>query len=410
MKALYFIIIGLYSLSIQIASLFNSKAKKWVSGRRYIFSRLKEAIPQKIKLIWVHCASLGEFEQGRPLIEKIKTEKPEYKILLTFFSPSGYEIRKNYELADYVFYLPIDTPGNAKKFINIVDPEVVVFVKYEFWFHFINRLYKQDIPVFCISAIFRKDQLFFKFYGKWYRKMLLKFTHFFVQDERSKSLLERYSINNVTISGDTRFDRVHAIVKQSKGIPLIETFTDNYPVLIAGSSWPADEKLLIEYINETPHNIKLIFAPHEIHEDHIINIEKQLSKKSIRFSNADKNNVKDNDVLIINNIGMLSSLYKYSKVAYIGGGFGKGIHNVLEAATFGQPVIFGPNHKKFKEALDLIEVGGGFCIKNYRQLSTLLDTLFKDSTMLLQSSTKSKKYVRSNLGGTQKIFESIFSK
>ncbi|MBN1184887.1 MAG: 3-deoxy-D-manno-octulosonic acid transferase [Bacteroidales bacterium] len=397
-----------YVLGISIASLFNSKARQWKKGRKNIFKRLESAIKPGESIFWIHCASLGEFEQGRPLIEKIKNEKPELKVLLTFFSPSGYEIRKNYEHADYIFYLPPDFRRKAKRFIRIVNPSYVIFVKYEFWYHYLNILRKTNVPTYCISAIFRKDQVFFRSMGKWYRNVLLKFTHLFVQNEKSKELLAQYNINNVTIAGDTRFDRVQAIVQQAKEIPVVEVFKENKPVLIAGSSWPPDEKLLLEYINDTSFDIKLIIAPHEIHEEKIVQIEKQLKLPSIRFTEANESNCKEAKVLIVNNMGMLSSLYKYGTVAYIGGGFGKGIHNILEAATFGLPVLFGPNYQKFQEAVNLINEGGAFSLSSYKELESHLDRLFGSSEQLQLASSRSKKYVEANLGGTEKILGYLF--
>ena len=401
---IYDITLFFLSISIRIAALFgNAKAKLWIEGRKNIFQKVKNKISElntpNSKLIWFHCASLGEFEQGRPLIESIKALSlgrgvgGEAKIILTFFSPSGYEIRKNYEHANAVFYLPLDTKENAKKFIELIQPSMVFFIKYEFWYHYFMELHKRKIPVYVVSAIFRPDQLFFKWYGGLFRKLLKTVKHFFVQNENSKSLLNSLGINNVTVSGDTRFDRVFDTCQNVKSFPLIEKFKDNKKVLIAGSTWEQDEKLLVELATLSPSplsqgrgvggEVKLIIAPHEIHESHIQSIIQQLKNLTIvRYSQANEENVKGADVLVIDNIGMLSSLYQYGNIAYIGGGFSKGIHNILEAATFGMPVIFGPNYEKFQEAKELIRLGGAFSIDSYEALEKTINFLLGDELVL----------------------------
>ena len=393
-----------YTMAIKTSSLFNDKAKLWVNGRKNIFAKLQEGFKNETnKIIWVHAASLGEFEQGRPLIEKLKQKYPEKKILLTFFSPSGYEIRKNYDKADYIFYLPADTPANAKKFIEIVKPETVYFIKYEFWRNYLHELYKKNIPTFLVSGIFRKEQVFFKQSGKSYRKVLDYFTHFFVQNQTSLDLLKSIDITNVTISGDTRFDRVIDIAKQTIELKKVEEFCDNKQIIIAGSSWQADEEFLAKYINSTKFDIKLIIAPHEIKEQNITRITKLLNKKVLLYSDIENANPSNFDVLIINNIGLLSSLYKYGSIAYIGGGFGVGIHNILEAATFGKAIIFGPKYQKFKEAVDLIKLKGAFSIGDYQEMEKHFDKLLSDKEYLLETSEIAENFVKNNAGAVDLI-------
>jgi 3-deoxy-D-manno-octulosonic-acid transferase len=394
-----------------MVSLFgNQKAKLWIAGRRNIFEKLTGNLKPNEKRIWVHAASLGEFEQGRPIIEKIKSQYPEYKILVTFFSPSGYEVRKNYNGADYIYYLPADTLRNAKRFINLVKPEKVFFIKYEFWYNYLNTLKKQDIPVYLCSAIFRNNQLFFKWYGGWYRKILHMFSHLFVQTQESKELLSSIRFTNVTITGDTRFDRVYDIALKAKEIPEVAAFVGVSQCLIAGSTWEPDEDLLSGYINASDLPLKYIIAPHEIHASHIERLEKSIHKKVIRYSTWKNNTTSEYDVLIIDNIGMLSSLYRYGQVSYIGGGFGKGIHNTLEAATFGLPIIFGPNYLKFQEAKDLIATGGAFSISTQNELNVKLDELFKDPIALCRAQRTAADYVKNNIGATEKILDHIWDK
>ena len=346
MTILYLVGIRIFHLLVIIVSPFNSKAKLWLKGRKRIFRSLKKGVKQDDKILWFHCASLGEFEQGRPVIELFKKEYPNHKILLTFYSPSGYEIRKNYEYADCVYYLPLDTPVNAKLFLDIVKPEAVFFVKYEFWYFFLREIGKRNIPLYLVSGIFRKNQRFFKSYGIKSKKMLRWFTHFFVQNEESKQLLNSINLKNVSVTGDTRFDRVYKIAQQSKYLPLIKKFAEKSPVIVAGSTWRPDEELIIEYFNYTKNPFKIIIAPHEIHKENILRIIDSIKsdKKVLRYSEAQEDNIENADILIIDSIGILSSVYKYGTIAYIGGGFGKGIHNILEAATFGLPIVFGPNY------------------------------------------------------------------
>ena len=399
MKFVYNTGIRAYTSAIKTASLFNDKAKLWVDGRKNIFEKLEADFKQNTaKVIWVHAASLGEFEQGRPLIEKLKQKYPEKKILLTFFSPSGYEIRKNYDKADYIYYLPADTPKNATKFIEIVKPETVYFIKYEFWQNYLYTLHKQNIPIYLVSGIFRKEQVFFKKSGKSYRKVLNYFTHFFVQNKTSLNLLKGIDIDNVTVSGDTRFDRVIDIANKTIELKKVAEFCDNKQIIIAGSSWQPDEELLAKYINTTKLDVKLIIAPHEIKEQNIARIIKLINKNILLYSDIENSNPKDYDVLIINNIGLLSSLYKYADIAYIGGGFGVGIHNILEAATFGKPIVFGPKYQKFKEAVDLIELKAAFSISNYTELENIFNRFLTDKELLKQASEISAKFVQDNAG------------
>ena len=405
MKWGYNLILGLYWILVNIAALFNKKAKQFVVGRKGQFQKLSKAFIATDKIIWFHSASLGEFEQGRPVIEAFKKEHPGLKILVTFFSPSGYEIRKNYSGADYICYLPLDYSWNAAKFLDIIKPQAIYFIKYEFWPNYINEAKRRNIPIYCFSSNFRNNQLFFKWYGGKYKNILSKFKHLFVQNQRSKELLESVGITNVTVNGDTRFDRVHQIASQTKELPVVASFKANHNIIVCGSTWPVDEDLIIEYINICVHNCKFIIAPHELHETNIEQLQRKIMKKNIRYSQANETIVTNYDVLIIDNIGMLSSIYKYGVAAYIGGGFGKGIHNILEAATFGLPVVIGPKHKKFQEAVDLIERGGVFPISNGTELNKIFDTLLYDSVSLTKASTICKNYVAENTGATSKILE-----
>ncbi len=416
MRLLYTISIYSYYLAIRIASLFIPKAKIFLKGRKNIFDKIGSAI-QKTgfdNLIWFHCASLGEFEQGRPLIEKIKRDDPQIKILLTFFSPSGYEVRKNYPGADLIFYLPIDTPSNARKFMEIVKPQKVFFVKYEFWFNYLKELKNNNIPTYLVSGIFREDHYFFRFSGAWFRKQLSSFTHFFLQDKKSVELLNSICFNNATLCGDTRFDRVLEISKNAKQIELVKQFVSDKKIMILGSSWAEDEKIVASCFlknQQLKTNYKIIIAPHEIDENHISSIEALFISEfsCLRYSNASDLNIKDAQLLIVDNVGMLSSLYQYGTIAFIGGGFGKGIHNILEAATFGLPVIFGPNYQKFTEAKELIKLGGAFSVNDILEFEKTL-ILLSDEQVLKTASVISKMYVQGRVGATEKILDAVFPK
>ena len=407
MKYIYSAAIRLYGLGIFAASFFNPKARLWIRGRKGIFSRMEEKVKNN-RLIWFHAASLGEFEQGRPVMEEIRRRYPVYTILLTFFSPSGYEIRKNYNGADYIFYLPLDTKQNAARFISLIKPAMAIFIKYEFWYHYLVQLHKNQIPVYLISGIFRPGQVFFQWYGKWYRKMLSYFDRLFVQNHESLALLHSLSVNNVTLAGDTRFDRVRQIAASTHEIPVAARFKGDHLCIVAGSTWSGDEDLLIRYIHSCDETVKFILAPHEIHEEHIRRIIQQLRRSYVRFSEAKENSVSDKQVLIIDNIGLLSSLYRYGDVAYIGGGFGKGIHNILEAATFGLPVLFGPAYAKFNEAVELTELGGAVSVAGMEELRSHLNHWLSNKEDRLRAGKVSKEFVQRKAGATSVIVNQLF--
>jgi len=403
MLLFYNIGVRLYFVTIWLASLLNKKARLWLNGRkRYAFIRCNDSI-------WFHFASLGEFEQGRPVLEEMRRIYPENKIVITFFSPSGYEVRKNTTLADFVYYLPLDTAKNAREFIDAIKPKMAIFTKYEYWYHFFNEAHRRDIPVYIISGIFRPGQIFFRWYGSLHRKILSFVSYFFVQDERSKQLLQGIGLNNAAISGDTRFDRVWANAKQPKPVPVVAEFCSGHKVFIAGSTWPEDEKLVADLTTEYP-DWKFIFAPHEIGEEKIYKLTDLLPpNSSIRYSQLSTQHSLSGtqQTLIIDNIGMLSSLYQYGDIAFIGGGFGAGIHNTLEAAAFGLPVIFGPNYAKFKEAHDLVALRAGFSISNQMQLKGIADTLISDEAFYNATSKKIQVYVEEHTGATKLITDHI---
>lgn len=402
MLLLYNLGVRFYFLLIYIASFFNKKARLWINGRKNInFQHFQKGA-------WFHFASLGEFEQGLPVLTAFRSRQPEIKIVITFFSPSGYEIRKNTPFADAVYYLPLDTAQNAHKFIAAINPAIAVFTKYEYWYHFFNELHKNDIPLYIISGIFRPNQVFFKWYGGLHRKMLGFVTRFFVQDEASQLLLQKSGINQVSVSGDTRFDRVWANAQQPKSSPLMEAFKLGHQTFIAGSTWPEDEAILAQLVKNYP-DWKFIFAPHEISEEKINKLIGILpSDSTIRYSQLTTDYSPltahhSSQTLIIDNIGMLSSLYQYGDIAYIGGGFGAGIHNTLEAAAFGLPVIFGPKYDKFKEARDLITLQAGFSISNEDELKNTVAFLTEDAQRRLAISKKIKEYVKEHTGATEMI-------
>lgn len=401
----------MYSLLIKMAAPFNIKAKQINVGRSQVFDKLETEINHDKPIIWIHCSSLGEFEQGRPLIEAIKKQHPAYKIFLTFFSPSGYEIRKNYDQADYICYLPADTKKNARKLIELVRPEIVFFVKYEFWYHYITQLKNKNIPLYLVSAIFRENQLFFKesFWGKWYCKMLFNFEHFFVQDNQSVDLLHQVGIKDVTKAGDTRFDRVAEIARNGKNIPLVEKFKGNSQLVIAGSTWKPDEELLAQYIHSHP-DTKFIIAPHEIKQGNIDRLINLLKTPVICYTEATEDSVMNKQVMIVNTIGLLSSIYKYADVAYIGGGFGVGIHNTLEPAIFGMPIIFGPNYRKFNEAVSMVELDIAFPVASFSGLEPILNTLMTDTEKRNQISNNCIDFTKQNIGATENILNKVFNK
>lgn len=403
---MYTFAIGFYSFIIRIASVKNSKARLWIKGRRNVFDELSLKCKSSDNYIWIHCASLGEFEQARAFIELLRERKPDFKIVLTFFSPSGYEVRKNYPSVDVITYLPEDTPKNAKRFLSIVNPKYIFFIKYEYWFNYINQAYKQHIPFYVVSAIFRKNQRFFKYYGFWFRKELKKITYFFTQNVESKKLLHSIDITQSKVSGDTRFDTVSTL--QAVKYPIIDTFCENNRIMIAGSTWFEDEKLLFDYIKNNTY--KWIIVPHEINEVHLEKIKYLYKDLGYVFYSEDSatTDFSNAKILIINTIGILRNIYHYAEVAYIGGGFGKGIHNVLEAATFGKPIVFGPNYQNFKEACELIEKEAAFSVKDENELSAILTKLNQDKELLLNASKTASDYVFSQIGASQKILSAVF--
>ena len=394
MRGLYTLAIRAYTAAVKAAALFgNPKAKQWVEGRR----QRPEPGNDQSPWVWFHAASLGEFEQGRPVIEALKKEHPEIKVSLTFFSPSGYEIRKNYPLADEVLYLPVDTLKNARQWVERHHFVAAFFIKYEFWFNYMSALDEKRIPLYYISLILKPDQYFFKWYGGWFRKQLKHVSHFFVQDDTTMELLKGIGFDNVTRCGDTRFDRVAAIAKQAKTFPEIDAFIHGRQCIIADSSWPPDEKLLIPYIERLPENYCMIIAPHDISEKHIRQI-----RESLTSINPDK-------VYLIDTVGILSQLYQYARFVYIGGGFGVNIHNIQEPVTFGCPVVFGPKYKSFKEAVDLVSLGGAFSINGQEELNKTFDRLINDEVLYQQASETCKKYLESQLGATDAILKEITS-
>jgi 3-deoxy-D-manno-octulosonic-acid transferase len=403
---LYNIFLLLFRTGTHIASLFNPKAKKWVEGRKDIFKKLEAAISVNDKVIWMHCASLGEFEQGRPVLEKLKEQYPSYKILLTFFSPSGYEVQKNYKVADWVFYLPMDSASNARRFLEITHPALVIFVKYEFWYYYLKKIKYRQIPFILVSAIFRKDMRSFKWMGGLQLKMLSRFEHIFLQNETSKQMLDDLKADaNYSVAGDTRFDRVIEIADKFQSLDLIENFCAGKKVLVAGSTWPEDEEVLSK-VSETlkQHNLKLIIAPHEINEDHLAEIEK-LFPDSIRYSKLTSHHSSLSTCLIVDNIGMLSKLYRYGHICFIGGGFKPmGVHNVTEAAVYGKPVLMGPYISKYAEAVELVNCGGGFVINNDSELTTKINELMNDqNNKFAQSSKAAYDFIRKNAGAAGKV-------
>ena len=450
MKYLYNIAIWVYALAVRVVAMFNPKVRLMWQGEREAYAKIESGLRKGDRVVWVHAASLGEFEQGRPLIEKLKRENPEYKILLTFFSPSGYEVRKNYASADVIAYLPLDTPCNARRFVELVKPEKVVFVKYEFWLNYLRELRFRGIETYIISAIFRPNQVFFKWYGGIFREGLKAFRMLFVQNEESKELLKGIGVENVMVAGDTRFDRVADIAAAAKKLEIVERFVgirneelgmrnaiplspsdsfpnlgeqsrevqngESLPVLVVGSSWGPEEDLLTRYINERAGRMKMIIAPHEVREERIKELTSKLTCKYALYTQITDNGLQiidktqlslliDYDVLVINTIGLLSSIYQYGQVAYIGGGFGVGIHNTLEAAAWGMPVVFGPNYHKFQEAKELIECGAGQSIKNYEECARALDEFFEKNDV---ASKAAAEYVASHTGATEIIYNSQF--
>lgn len=406
MQLFYIIFTRLYFFGIRLASIFNPKAEAIIKGHKNWRKNLINLIDKNENYIWVHCASLGEFEQGRPLIEKFKSDPltQNYKILLSFFSPSGYEIRKNYDQVDIVCYLPFDTNRNANDFIKIVNPVFAVFVKYEFWHFYLTELKNRTIPTYIISAIFRKNQMFFKSYGGFFLKSLKSFKHIFVQDDNSKNLLLSKNITNVDVCGDTRIDRVVKIASENYENQFIADFTRNKFTIVCGSTWPDDERLLAEFINKSSDEYKFIIAPHEIDQKHLDTIQQWINVPTILLSEIENKNPSDYKLVIVNSIGLLSKLYRFGNMAYIGGGFGKGLHNILEAAVYEIPVVFGPNYQKFKEAVDLVKLNASFSIKTQNELSNIIIGVFDGHIFDVDAKIKAKQYISHSSGSTQHIF------
>lgn len=408
MNEIYNFGISCYQYLVSLAALKSKKARLLKEGQKTIFDYLDKTIVPGERYVWFHASSLGEFEQGRPLIEALKQQRPEQKIIVTFFSPSGYEVRKNYDRADAICYLPLDKPAWVKRFLDTVNPSIAIFIKYEFWANYLTELSNRQIPTYIVSAIFRKSQLFFKPFGGFYRTLLTYFDQLFVQDENSQSLLSSIGIDQVTVCGDTRFDRVLDIARQAKKLPLAEQFVQRAEkTLVAGSSWPKDEDIFIEYFNRHP-ELKLIIAPHVIDEEHLKEIESKLKRPHLRYTQASPENIAQAECLIIDCFGLLSSLYRYGQIAYVGGGFGVGIHNVPEAAVYGIPVIFGPNYHKFKEACDLIKCGGAFSITGPDAFETIMERLVSSSGFRENSGKAAQRYIADNSGASKVILKDIF--
>lgn len=403
---LYNLAIIIYDIAVHLAAPFSRKPRKMMKGHWVVYELLRQQLEKDARYIWFHAASLGEFEQGRPLIEKIRAKYPDYRILLTFFSPSGYEVRKNYRGADIVCYLPFDKPRNVKKFLDLVNPCMAFFIKYEFWNNYLHACRRRQIPVYSVSSIFRENQVFFRWYGRSYSDVLRCVTHFFVQNEASRELLARKGITNVTVAGDTRFDRVLDICRQAKDLPLVKAFKQDAKVLVAGSSWAPDEDLIIPYFNAHP-EMKLVLAPHVVSEDHLKEIEGKLRRPFVRYSRVTEESAARADCLIIDGYGLLSSIYRYGEMAYVGGGFGVGIHNVPEAAVYGVPVLIGPNNRKFREAQDLLREGGCMEVTDADTFGRTMDRLLSDGKFLAERGRIAGQYIERNAGASDLIFDSV---
>ncbi|MEQ3690089.1 MAG: glycosyltransferase N-terminal domain-containing protein [Flavobacterium sp.] len=415
MLFIYNLISIITSQIVKILTLFSPKMKLFVEGRKSVFSTLQSKISPSDKTIWFHAASLGEYEQGLPVIEKVKIKYPSHKIIVTFFSPSGYEVRKNNTIADVTVYLPLDTKSNAKRFIELAHPEMAFFIKYEFWPNYLNELKQQGIKTYLISGIFRENQMFFKWYGTFYRNALKTFDYFFVQNEKSKKLVQSIGFTNVKISGDTRFDRVVAILERDNSLEFIEQFrfldsarNDKAITIVIGSSWPKDESILIEYINQSPENVKFIIAPHNIKQEQIQELKNSIKKKTILFSKKENKNLSEFNVFIIDTIGILTKIYSYADIAYVGGGFGKpGVHNILEPATFGVPIVIGPNYAHFAEATALVNLEGCISISNSTQLKETFDLLLQNEDERLEKGHICSTFVEISKGATDQIINHL---
>jgi 3-deoxy-D-manno-octulosonic-acid transferase len=407
MLFLYNFIVQIAGFSLKIITLFSPKIKLFVDGRKSVFEALSKKIKTEDKSIWFHAASLGEYEQGLPVIEKIKTKFPDHKIVITFFSPSGFEVRKSNTVADVTVYLPLDTKSNAKKFIELIHPEMVFFIKYEYWPNYLNELKKRNIKTYLISGVFREKQVFFKWYGGFYRNALKTFDYFFVQNESSKKLLQSIGFQNVKISGDTRFDRVVSILERDNSLDFIEKFKNNKTTIVIGSSWPKDENLLINYINQSE-NVKFIIAPHNILQSTIVNLQSSIKKTTVLFSEKNNLDLSNFDVFFIDTIGILTKIYSYADIAYVGGGFGNpGVHNILEPATFGIPIVIGPNFSHFAEATALVHQEGCVSVSNQNELNEALDNLISNEDIRLEKGHICSTFVQMNKGATEKIISFV---
>jgi len=408
MHFLYNLITYFASCLLKVVALFSPKMKQFVDGRKNVLNMLQSQISSADKCIWFHAASLGEFEQGLPVMEEIKIQFPTHKIVLTFFSPSGYEVRKNTKSADIVVYLPLDTPKNAQQFVEIVHPEKAFFIKYEYWPNYLNALKKKNIPTYLISGIFRKNQLFFKWYGGFYKKALDTFDHFFVQNSTSKELLLKLNKTNVTVSGDTRFDRVVSILERDNSLDFIEKFKDDTLTIVIGSSWPKDEELLVNFINSSNQHIKFIIAPHIVKSEQIEQLRKSIRKKTVLYSTRENMNLAEAEVFIIDTIGVLTKIYSYADIAYVGGGFGTaGLHNILEPATFGTPIVIGPNYSNFAEAIALVNLGGCISVTNQKKLNETFDLLIQNEAERYEKGHICATFVQMNKGATGVILKNI---
>lgn len=396
---------------LKIIAIFSPKMKLFVDGRKDVFTILEQKLSTTDQTIWFHAASLGEYEQGLPVIEKIKEKYPTHKIVVTFFSPSGYEVRKNNTVADVTIYLPLDTPKNAKRFLELVHPDLVFFIKYEFWINYLDQLQKQNIPTYLISGIFREKQLFFKWYGGFYRKALNTFTYFFVQNENSKKLITQLGKKNIIVSGDTRFDRVVAILEKDNTLDFIAQFKNNKTTIVIGSSWPKDEIILSEYINSCVHDVKFIIAPHNIKPEQIKQLQNSITKKTVLFSEKENKDLSQFEVFIVDTIGILTKIYSYGDIAYVGGGFGNpGVHNLLEPATFGIPIVIGPNYSHFDEAVNLVKIGGSISINDSKDLKIAFSTLIQNTDIRYQKGEICGAFVQKNKGATNSILDKITHK
>jgi len=405
---LYNLLVVVAGFLLNIAALFSRKLKLFVDGRKEVFNVLSDKLKANDKTIWFHAASLGEYEQGLPVMEKIKAKYPDHKLVLTFFSPSGYEVRKNNTIADVTVYLPLDTKRNVRKFLKVVSPELVFFIKYEYWPNYLNEIWKQKITTYLISGVFRENQVFFKWYGGFYRKALEAFNHFFVQNSKSKELLLQLGKTNVTVSGDTRFDRVASILEKDNSLNFISEFKNDTLTIVVGSSWPKDESLLVDYINSTDHHIKFIIAPHNIKPEQIQQLKNSITKKTVLFSEKQNAKLTDFDIFIIDTIGILTKIYSYADIAYVGGGFGNpGVHNILEPATFGIPIIIGPNYSHFAEATALVEMGGCISISNGLQLNDAFENLVRNKDIRYEKGHICSTFVQMNKNVTEIILKHL---